>query len=85
MSSHSFLKAADILKIAMVNLFLILEPREIKLINSVHDKLVFECKAEETDEVAAIVKNEMERVGSIFWKDIPCIAKVTVADFWKKE
>ncbi len=69
----------------MSNLFLILEPRKIKLINSVHDKLVFECKAEEADEVAAIVKNEMERVGSIFLKNIPYIAEVTVADFWKKE
>ena len=69
----------------MSNLYLILEPRKIKLINSVHDKLVFECKAEEADEVAAIVKNEMERVGSIFLKNIPYIAEVTVADFWKKE
>ena len=76
---------ADILKIAMDNLFLILEPREIKLINSVHDELVFECKAEEADEVAAIIKNEMEKAGSFFLKDIPCIAEVTVADFWTKE
>ena len=44
---------ADILKIAMGNLFSILEPREIKLINSVHDELVFECKAKEAEEVAA--------------------------------
>ena len=76
---------ADILKIAMGNLFLILEPREIKLINSVHDELVFECKAEEADEVAAIIKNEMEKAGALFLKDIPCIAEVTIADFWKKE
>jgi DNA polymerase-1 len=69
----------------MGNLFLILEPREIKLINSVHDEIVFECKAEEADGVAAIVKNEMEKAGSFFLKDIPCIAKATVADFWKKE
>jgi DNA polymerase-1 len=69
----------------MGNLFLILEPREIKLINSVNDELVFECKAEEADEVAAIVKNEMEKAGALFLKDIPCIAKVTLADFWKKE
>jgi MoaA/NifB/PqqE/SkfB family radical SAM enzyme len=76
---------ADILKIAMGNLFLILEPREIKLINSVHDELVFECKTEEADEVAAIVKTEMGKAGNFFLKDIPCIAEVTIANFWKKE
>ena len=76
---------ADILKIAMGNLFLILEPREIKLINYVHDELVFECKAEEADEIAAIVKNEMEKAGNFFLRAISCIAKVTIADFWNKE
>ena len=40
---------ADMLKIAMGNLFLILEPREVKLVNCVHDELVFECKAEEAE------------------------------------
>ena len=75
---------ADILKIAMGNLFLIFEPREIKLINSVHDELVFECKVEETDEVATIVKNEMEKAGGFFLKDILCIAEVTISDTWEK-
>ena len=75
---------ADILKIAMGNLFLILEPREIKLINCVHDELVFECKAEEAEEVATIVKNEMEKAESFFLKDIPCIAGVTISDTWEK-
>ena len=68
----------------MGNLFLILEPREIKLINSVHDELVFECKAEEADELAAIVKTEMEKAGALFLKDIPCIAEVKISDTWEK-
>ena len=76
---------ADMLKIAMENLFLILELSKIKLINSVHDELVFECKIEEADEVAAIVKIEMEKAGSFFLKDISCIAEVTIADFRMKE
>lgn len=75
---------ADMLKISMENLFSILEPRGVKLINSVHDELVFECKAEEADEVAAIVKTEMEKAGSMFLKDLPCVVKVTIADYWKK-
>jgi DNA polymerase-1 len=76
---------ADMLKIAMGNIFLILEPRNVKLINSVHDELVFECKAEEAKEVGEIIKAEMEKAGSLFLKDLPCLVEVTIADFWKKE
>jgi DNA polymerase I-like protein with 3'-5' exonuclease and polymerase domains len=76
---------ADMLKIAMGNLFLILEPRGVKFVNCVHDELVFECKAEETEEIGEIIKAEMEKAGNLFLKDLPCIAEVTYADYWKKE
>ena len=72
------------LKIAMGNLFLILEPRRVKLVNCVHDELVFECKEENADEVATIVKTEMEKAGALFLKDIPCIAEVKISDTWEK-
>jgi hypothetical protein len=62
----------DSLKIAMGNLFLILEPRGVKLVNCVHDELVFECKAEEAEEVAGIIKAQMEKAGNLFLKDLPC-------------
>ncbi len=68
----------------MGNLFLILEPRGVKLVNCVHDELVFECKAEEAEEVAAIVKTEMEKAGELFLIDLPCIAEVTISDTWEK-
>lgn len=68
----------------MGNLFLILEPRGVKLVNCVHDELVFECKAEEVEEVAAIVKTEMEKAGELFLIDLPCIAEVTISDTWEK-
>lgn len=74
---------ADMLKTAMGNLFLILEPRGVKLINSVHDELVFECKAEEAEEVGNIIKEEMEAVGRKYLKDLPCIAEVTIDDYWR--
>ena len=73
------------LKIAMASLFLLLEPSGVKLVNCVHDELVFECKAAEADEIGEIVKTEMERAGSLFLKDLPCVVDVTIADFWKKE
>ena len=76
---------ADMLKIAMASLFLILEPRGVKLVNCIHDELVFECKAEEAEEIGPIIKAEMEKAGSLFLKDLPCLVEVTIADFWKKE
>jgi DNA polymerase-1 len=76
---------ADMLKIAMANLFLILEPKGIKLVNCIHDELVFECKEEEAEEIGEIIKVEMEKAGSLFLKNLPCVVEVTTADYWKKE
>jgi DNA polymerase I-like protein with 3'-5' exonuclease and polymerase domains len=76
---------ADMLKIGMGNIFQVLEPRGVKFVNTVHDELVFECKEEEAEEVAAIVKHEMEKAGSVFLTSLPCVCEVSVADFWKKE
>jgi len=76
---------ADMLKIAMASLFLILEPRGVKLVNCIHDELVFECKTEEAEEIGGIIKAEMEKAGCLFLKYLPCVVDVTIADFWKKE
>lgn len=76
---------ADMLKVAMCNLFAALEPRGVEFVNTVHDELVFECREEEAEEVAAIIKDEMEKAGSLFLKDLPCVAEVTVADYWRKD
>lgn len=75
---------ADMVKIAMGNIFLKLEPRGIKFINTVHDELVFEAPEALAEETASIVKEEMEKAGRIFLKDIPCVAEVTVSDVWEK-
>jgi DNA polymerase-1 len=76
---------ADMLKIAMANLFTVLEPRSIKLVNCIHDELVFECKAEEAEEIRQIVKLEMESAGNLFLTVLPCEVEVNIADYWKKE
>lgn len=75
---------ADMVKIAMGNLFLKLEPMGVKFINTVHDELVFECTDAQAEEVKYIVKAEMEKAGSLFLTDLPCVAEVTVSDTWKK-
>jgi len=75
---------ADMVKIAMGNIFLILEPKSVKFINTVHDELVFECTEAQAEDVKNIVKTEMEKAGALFLIDLPCIAEVTVSDTWEK-
>ena len=54
--------AADIIKIAMINIFNELEKRQLKskMILQVHDELVFEVLNEEIDELSNIVKEKMQ-------------------------
>jgi DNA polymerase-1 len=56
--------AADLIKIAMINLHTLLKKRHPKaaMIMQVHDELVFECPEAEQDDVMALVKREMEGV-----------------------
>jgi DNA polymerase I-like protein with 3'-5' exonuclease and polymerase domains len=75
---------ADMIKIAMHNIFLKLEPKGVKFINTVHDELVFECTEAQAEEVKNIVKEEMEKAGTLFLTDVPCIAEVTISDTWEK-
>jgi DNA polymerase-1 len=75
---------ADMVKIAMANIFLELEPKGVKFINTVHDELVFECEEAQAEEVKEIVKIEMEKAGSIFLTDLPCIVKISISDSWEK-
>lgn len=75
---------ADMVKIAMGNIFLKLEPKGVKFINTVHDELVFECTEDQAEEVREIVKTEMEKAGALFLTDLPCIAEITVSDIWEK-
>ncbi len=75
---------ADMVKVAMSSIFLKLEPKGVKFINTVHDELVFECTESEAEEVAAVVKEEMEKAGGIYLTDLPCISEVTISDCWEK-
>jgi DNA polymerase I-like protein with 3'-5' exonuclease and polymerase domains len=75
---------ADMIKTAMAEIFLKLEPKGVKFINTVHDELVFECPEALTQEVTAIVKEEMEKAGKKYLVDMPCISEVTYGDMWEK-
>lgn len=56
--------AADIIKIAMINLAKIMKQKGFlsRLILSIHDELVFEVKEDEADEMEELIRKEMEGV-----------------------
>ena len=59
--------AADIMKIAMINVFnkLKSENYDADLVLQVHDELIIECKIEQKDEVAKLLKENMEQAISM--------------------
>jgi DNA polymerase-1 len=46
----------------------------------VHDELVFECPAEETEALSSLVKREMEGVRAL---RVPLVADVGVGENWR--
>ena len=56
--------AADLIKLAMINLDREIKARNLKsrMILQVHDELVFECPPQEEEKMCALVKKEMEEV-----------------------
>ena len=73
--------AADIMKIAMINVYkkLIEEKLNAKIVLQVHDEMMIETPLEEADRVKEIVKNEME---SAIELKVPLIAEVSEAENW---
>ena len=73
--------AADIMKIAMVNLNKELEKAQIdaKLVLQVHDELILETKIEDKEKAKQILKNCME---SAIKLTVPLEAQISEADNW---
>ncbi len=73
--------AADILKLAMINIHRELKKRklEARLILQVHDELILEAPKAETDEVAQLVKELMEKAYRL---DPPLKAEVGIGKNW---
>jgi DNA polymerase I-like protein with 3'-5' exonuclease and polymerase domains len=76
--------SADITKTAMGRLYHKLKPFNAKLINAVHDELVFEVQEDRVTEAAQIIKDEMEAAGREYLKSIPCIVEVVMGESWQK-
>lgn len=73
--------AADIMKIAMINVYkkLIEEKLDAKIVLQVHDEMMIEVPLAEADKVKEIVKSEME---SAIKLNVPLIAEVSEAENW---
>lgn len=75
--------AADIIKIAMVNVHkrLKTEKPEAKLILQVHDELIVECPESDGEQVRAILKEEMENAAHL---SVPLVADTEIGHSWSE-
>ena len=71
--------AADIIKIAMINVAKRLEKTNSKLILQIHDELIVEADEKETDEVIKILKEEMEGAAKL---KVPLTASIGYGKTW---
>lgn len=73
--------AADVIKIAMVNVYRRLKTEKLKsrLILQVHDELIVECPEEERETVERLLKEEMERAVTL---SVPLTADVSSGKSW---
>ena len=73
--------AADIIKIAMINVSRKLKESgcDARLILQVHDELLIEARREDADKVAEILQTEMENAVDVA---VPLIAEVSVGENW---
>jgi len=73
--------AADIIKVAMINLHQRLqeEAPEAKMILQVHDELIVECPKAESQQVIAIMRSEMEAAAKL---NVPLIVDIGTGTSW---
>lgn len=73
--------AADIIKIAMVNIYKELKDKKLKskLILQVHDELIIEAHKDEVSEVVELVKNKMEKALTL---KVPLAVDLNIGESW---
>lgn len=71
--------AADIIKLAMVNVHKRLEGMKSRLILQIHDELIVETHKDETDKVKQIIRESMESAAKL---SVPLVAEVNEGDSW---
>ena len=73
--------AADIIKIAMINIFNRFEKENFKskMLLQVHDELVFDVHKDELEIITPIIKNEMENAYKL---NVPLIVDLGIGQNW---
>jgi len=73
--------AADLIKIAMIRIQKRINDEQLplRMMLQVHDELVFECPRDRVDELAAMVKSEMENAMQL---QVPLVASVGFGENW---
>lgn len=73
--------AADIIKLAMINIYKKLEEGNYKskMLLQVHDELVFDIHKDELDEMKAIIKHEMETAYTL---EVPLDVEIGIGQNW---
>ncbi len=73
--------AADIMKIAMINVYRKLKGENLnaKIVLQVHDEMMIESPKEEAEKVKQILKQEMEQAVGM---EVPLIAEISEAENW---
>ena len=71
-------------KIALVYLREALQPYDARVVNTVHDEIVVEVRAEQAEDVKHVVEREMIRAGEQILKNVPVVADAAIGDYWKK-
>ncbi len=71
--------AADIIKVAMINVFNKIKDRKSKLILQVHDELIVESPPEEAEEISKLLKHEMENAVNL---SVPLEVNVGIGKRW---
>jgi DNA polymerase-1 len=75
---------ADMTKYALVFIHEKLESYDARLVNTVHDEIVVEARAEQAEEVLKMVEKEMIRAAQLVVTVVPIVADAILADSWSK-
>jgi len=76
--------AGDIAKLALGYVNDALKGLDARLINSIHDEYVIECKREDAENVAELVKQAMIKAGRNLLKSVPVEVEVRISKEWAK-
>ncbi|MDN5696713.1 MAG: bifunctional 3'-5' exonuclease/DNA polymerase [Rubrobacter sp.] len=76
--------SADIAKLALIYIGHELQDLDARLINTIHDEFVIECREEIAEEVSSRVCEAMTRAGAVLLKKVPAEVEATISHEWRK-